>query len=273
MRSSKTFLLLPLVCLVAAGAGCTKTAFTGRSQLNLLPESQLTAMSADQYGQFLSEHTTITSGANAAMVRRVGQRLAAAAGRYYAANNMANELTGYDWQFNLVKDDALNAWCMPGGRVVVYTGILPVTHDENGLAVVMGHEIAHALAHHGNERMSQEMAVQLGGMALDQALKEESDLTRSLFLQAYGVGSQVGALLPYSRTQESEADEIGLYLMAIAGYDTEAAGPFWKRMSAAGGSRPPEFLSTHPSPENRSANLEALQPKAREYGEKYGVQP
>jgi predicted Zn-dependent protease len=272
MRASMILRLAPVLCLLLIGAGCTKTAFTGRSQLNLLPESQLNAMSADQYGQFLGEHATVTSGNDAEMVKRVGQRLQAAAGRYYNANNKGHELAAYDWQFNLVEDGAANAWCMPGGRVVVYTGILPITQDEAGLAVVMGHEIAHALAHHGNERMSQQMAVQLGGMALDQALKEESATTRNLFLMAYGVGSQVGALLPYSRTQESEADEIGLYLMAIAGYDTGVAGPFWERMSAGGGSRPPEFLSTHPSPENRSANLDALQPKAKEYGDNYGVQ-
>jgi predicted Zn-dependent protease len=264
--------IVPVVFLLLFGVGCTKTAFTGRSQLTLLPEGQLSAMSADQYDQFLAEHPPVENGNEAEMVRRVGQRLKAAAGRYYTANDMAHELAAYDWQFNLVNDDAANAWCMPGGRVVVYSGILPVTQDEAGLAVVMGHEIAHALAKHGNERMSQQMAVQLGGMALDTALQEQSDLTRSIFLQAYGVGAQVGALLPYSRKQESEADEIGLYLMAIAGYDTRAAAPFWDRMSGAGGSRPPEFLSTHPSPEDRSAHLEELRPKAREYGQKYGLQ-
>jgi predicted Zn-dependent protease len=250
-------------------AACQQTAFTGRSQLSLVPEADLLAMSFQQYDQFLDEHPPVRGTAAAEMVQRVGQRLQAAAERYYAAEGLSDQLDGYAWAFNLVDDPQINAWCMPGGKVVVYAGIMPVAQDEDGLAVVMGHEIAHALARHGAERMSQGLAAQLGGAVLGAALQTESAATQNLFQQAYGVGVQVGALLPFSRQQESEADEIGLYLMAMAGYDPEAAAPFWERMTAAGGAGPPEFLSTHPAPGNRSARLQQLVPKARDYARRY----
>ena len=221
------------------------------------------------------------SGKEVDMVRRVGLKIQQAAEKYYRANGISDKLEGFEWTFNVVNDPTVNAFCMPGGKVVVYTGILPITQDDDGLAVVMGHEVAHALANHGNERMSQtlglqgallaiEAAIAVGqGAPADTAEAAQDARARSAIMQAAGVGAQVGVLLPFSRKHESEADEIGLYLMAIAGYDVDAAGPFWERMSAGGGQRPPEFLSTHPDPAKRSEKLKELAAKAREMAKQY----
>jgi predicted Zn-dependent protease len=192
----------------------------------------------------------------------VGEKLAASATEYLRKAGYADRVAGYKWEFNLVEDKMVNAWCMPGGKVVVYTGILPVTKTEAGLAVVMGHEISHAIAHHGNERMSQQMAAAMGGMALDVALMNQPQETRNLFLGAYGIGSTVAVILPFSRKHESEADKMGLVFMAMAGYDPNEAVGFWKRMAAVGGEKPPEFLSTHPSDEKRIADLQKFMPEA-----------
>jgi predicted Zn-dependent protease len=206
------------------------------------------------------------------MVKRVGSRVQKAAESYYAQKGMSKQLAGYKWEFNLVQDASANAFCMPGGKVVVNTGLLPITQTEDALAVVMGHEIAHALAHHGNERMSQQAAVSLGGEALNIALMNKVDnAQRNLFLQAYGAGAQLGLILPYSRSHESEADEIGLYLMAMAGYNPEAAAPLWERMGKMAGATPPAFLSTHPNPQTRQQVLAALVPKAQAYARMYGT--
>jgi predicted Zn-dependent protease len=179
---------------------------------------------------------------------------------------MSDQLRDYRWEFNIVEDSSINAWCMPGGKVVVYTGIMPVVQNETGLAVVMGHEIAHAVANHGQERMSQGLIAQMGGMALSAALQKKPEQTQALFMTAYGVGAQVGALLPYSRLQESEADHIGLIFMAMAGYDPHGALDFWRRMANTGkGGAPPEFLSTHPSDETRIKKIEDLIPEAMTY--------
>ncbi|MDX2247115.1 MAG: M48 family metallopeptidase [Bacteroidia bacterium] len=252
---------------------CSRVPFTNRRQAKLLPESTMNSMSFTQYDAFLKENRLSTNKQQVDMVKRVGLKVQKAAEVYYKANGLEKELENFQWEFNLVQNDTtVNAWCMPGGKVVVYTGILPITKDENGLAVVMGHEIAHALANHGNERMSQQLAVQAGGVAIDVLMRDRPAETRNIFLQAYGVGATVGALLPFSRKHESEADEIGLYLMAIAGYDVNAASPFWERMGAKGGQAPPEFMSTHPSPETRAANLKAWAPAAIEMAKKYKVQ-
>ena len=170
----------------------------------------------------------------------------------------------FKWEFNLVEDNTVNAWCMPGGKVVFYTGILPITKDEKGIAVVMGHEIAHAIARHGNERMSQGLALQGGGIALSLALSDKPELTQNLFQQAYGLGGQLG-MLKYSRSHDSEADKMGLVFMAMAGYDPREAVEFWKRMAAQGGQKPPEFLSTHPSDDTRIKDLEDFMPEALKY--------
>ncbi len=205
---------------------------------------------------------------NAALVKKVGTNIQHAVEKYLSQNGLSSRLNGYKWEFNLVEDAQVNAWCMPGGKVVVYTGILPITKNEIGLAVVLGHEIAHAIAEHGNERMSQGLLQQLGGTALSVALKDKPQLTQDLFLTAFGVGSTIG-LLAYSRTQESEADHLGLIFMAMAGYDPNASVDFWQRMANMNtGGKPPEFLSTHPSDQTRINDIKVWLPEAMKYYKK-----
>lgn len=260
------FSLVTSILTIFLLQSCSTVPLTGRSQLNMIPSSEMLSMSFQQYDQFLKENKLSTNQAEVTMVKQTGVKIQQAVERYLKANNLSERLTGYKWEFNLVESDQVNAWCMPGGKVVVYTGILPVTQNEAGLAVVMGHEIAHAIAEHGNERMSQALVQQLGGVALSVALKNEPETTRGLFLAAYGVGTTVGVMLPFSRTQESEADHLGLIFMAMAGYDPHAAPEFWKRMAASkqGGS-PPEFLSTHPSDQTRINDITAWIPEAMKY--------
>ena len=243
-------------------AACSTVPVTGRSQLNLIPGSSMLSMSAQQYGTFLKENKLSQNQQQVATIKRVGSRIQDAVERYFAASGLQDYLKKYKWEFNLVEDKQVNAWCMPGGKVVVYTGILPVAQDDTGLAVVMGHEIAHAIAEHGNERMSQGLLAQLGGTALATALSTQPDVTRQLWMSVYGVGAQYGALMPYGRMQESEADHLGLVFMTMAGYDPNAAVTFWERMAAQkGGKAPPEFLSTHPADATRIANIKRLIPE------------
>lgn len=247
--------------------GCIVNLVTGRKQLNLVNDSELRLMATSQYNTFLSENKVLStaSNSNAATVDRVGQRIAAAIKTYYDSKGMQAVLEGYGWEFNTIESEEINAWCMPGGKVAVYTGLLPVTQNETALAIVMGHEIAHAVAKHGNERMSQAMMQQMGGMALEVALAQKPQETRDLFMATYGIGSQVGAILPWSRQQETEADQYGLIFSAMAGYDPREAIAFWQRMSTAGGGSPPEFLSTHPTDETRLTNLQEFIPEALKY--------
>lgn len=248
---------------------CSSVPLTGRSQLNMIPSSEMLTMSFQQYDQFLKENKLSTNQSEVNMVKRIGGNIKQAVEKYMAENKLSDRLNGYNWEFNLVEDNQVNAWCMPGGKVVVYTGILPVTQDETGLAVVMGHEIAHAIAEHGNERMSQQLLQQVGAVGLMVAMKDEPSETQALWLSVYGVGTTVGVILPYSRTQESEADHLGLIFMAMAGYDPYEAPQFWKRMAASkqGGS-PPEFLSTHPSDQTRINDITAWIPEAMKYYKK-----
>jgi predicted Zn-dependent protease len=226
-------------------------------------------MSFNQYQDFLSKNTVVENTPEAEMVKQVGVRIQQAVERYFAANNMSSRLKGYAWEFHLVEKKEINAWCMPGGKVVVYSGLLPVARDENGLAVVMGHEIAHAVANHGDERMSQGLIAEMGGIALSAALAQKPDQTRNLFMAAYGAGAQVGVLLPFSRVQESEADHLGLVFMSMAGFDPHAAIPFWERMTESHqGAAPPELLSTHPADKKRIENLKKLVPEAMQYYKK-----
>lgn len=259
------YITLP-ICLFLLGA-CSTVPITGRSQLNLIPGSSMLSMSNQQYGTFLKENKVSRNQQQVAMVRRVGQRVQNAVERYFINSGLKEHLADYKWEFNLVEDKQVNAWCMPGGKVVVYTGILPIAVDDTGLAVVMGHEIAHAIAEHGNERMSQGLLAQLGGVALSTALSTKPAATQQLWMSVYGVGAQYGAIMPYGRMQESEADHLGLVFMAMAGYDPKAAISFWERMAAQkGGQAPPEFLSTHPSDANRIANIKRLIPEVlRQY--------
>jgi len=261
--------MLPLKQLVlSAGlllaAGCTTVPITGRRQLSLVSDSQIMTLSSQQYAEVLST-SKLSSDANAtAMVKRVGQRIQRAVEQYMAQNNLQNELAGYQWEYNLLEDPQVNAWCMPGGKVAVYTGILPLTRDENGLAVVLGHEISHAIAKHGSERMSDQLVAQYGGQALSSVVSSNPTQVNNMLLTAVGAGTQLG-LLKFSRNQESEADHLGLIFMAMAGYDPQTAVPFWERMAAQSQGGTPAFLSDHPADAQRIADIQRLMPEAQKY--------
>jgi predicted Zn-dependent protease len=258
-------LLLSLLIFQA----CTVVPLTGRKQLNLMPESEMISMSLTNYSDFMKVNPQSTDKKNTEIVKEVGTSISAAVIKYFADNNLSDRLTGYQWEFNLVKNDSVpNAWCMPGGKVVVYSGILPYTKDANGLAVVLSHEIAHAVARHGNERMSQEMIAQFGNVALNEVIKEKPEQTRAIWNGVYGLGAQYGVMLPYSRDHELEADKLGLIFMAMAGYNPETAIAFWERMSSMGGQKPPEFMSTHPSDATRINKIKAALPEAMKYYKK-----
>lgn len=254
-----------VLCIVLFLTACTKVPITNRRQMNLLPESELLSMSLTEYNNFLKQNPPVNGTPEAQMVKNVGAKIQSAVVQYMNQNKMGNRISNYKWEFNLVNSKDVNAWCMPGGKVVVYSGLLPVTQDETGLAIVMGHEIGHAIARHGNERMSQGLLAQLGGVALDVALSQKSQEARSIFLTSYGVGSTLG-VLAFSRTQETEADKLGLIFSAMAGYDPRQAVSFWQRMSQkGGGAKPPEFMSTHPSDQTRIKNINAFMPQAMKY--------
>jgi predicted Zn-dependent protease len=263
MKRKTTILLLIAAFLIAA---CSTVPITGRRQLSLVSKGEMQSMSYQQYGEFLKTNKLSTDQKATQLVKTVGVRIQKAVETYFAQQNLSDQLAGYQWEFNLVESKDVNAWCMPGGKVVVYTGILPVTKNDVGLAVVMGHEIAHAVAEHGAERMSQELLANLGGAALSAALESKPEETRNTWMTVFGVGTQLGVLLPYSRTHESEADHLGLIFMAMAGYNPNEAVTFWQRMSSSKqGQAPPEFLSTHPSDETRIANLKNELPEALKY--------
>ncbi|MGD2036047.1 MAG: M48 family metallopeptidase [Bacteroidales bacterium] len=244
---------------------CSTVPLTGRKQFTAISSSQMNSLGETSYNQVISESKLSANKEYINRVTRVGKRLSAAVEQYLKQNRMSSYIEGYTWEFNVLQSDQLNAWCMPGGKIAFYEGIIPVCLDDEGIAVVMSHEIAHAIAQHGNERMSQQLVVQMGGVALYTALAEQPETTQELALAAFGVGSAVGILLPYSRKHESEADEMGLYFMAMAGYNPKAAPEFWERMLKAGKGSTPEFLSTHPDPENRIKRLNTIMPKAMEY--------
>lgn len=266
-RKNKSLVLFGMS--MAAGAllfACATVPLTERRGLRLVSDSEMLPLSFQQYSDVLQKSKLSNDPSKVRLVRQVGERIARASEEFMKESGLESDIANYKWEFNVIEDDkTVNAWCMPGGKVAVYTGILPITQNETGLAVVLGHEIAHALAKHGNERMSEGLLVQLGGATLSSALSGQPEMTSQLFMGAYGVASNVGFMLPYSRVHESEADRIGLVLMAKAGYDPRTAIPFWERMNAQGGSRSPEFLSTHPVPETRIKNIQALIPEAMKY--------
>ncbi|WP_333851018.1 M48 family metallopeptidase [Epilithonimonas sp.] len=242
---------------------CVTNPITGRSSIQIANNSEIATAAAAEYKTTLSSSKVVTGTADANRIKNVGARIKNAAYAYYKQIGRESALTGYNWEFNLIQDSQLNAWCMPGGKVAFYTGIMPICKDDNGVAVVMGHEVSHALAGHGNERISQAMLAQYGGSLLGGTMSNSQ--WAGVFEKVYPIGAQVG-LLAYGRKQESEADEMGLQLMAMAGYDPRTATAFWQRMEASStGSRQPEFLSTHPNPQNRIADLNADMPKALEY--------
>jgi predicted Zn-dependent protease len=250
-------------------SACSSVPVTGRKQLNIIPSSQMMSMSYQQYDEFLKSNKLSTNAQQTQMIKTVGAKIKTAVETYFRQQNMSSELDGYSWEFNLIESPEANAWCMPGGKVVFYTGILPITEDAAGVAVVMGHEIAHAIAEHGNERMSQSLVTELGGTALAVALQEKPAETQQLWMTAYGIGSQVGVMLPFSRLHESEADRLGLIFMAMAGYDPNEAVSFWQRMAnMKNGQSPPEFLSTHPSDATRIRQIKEWLPEAMSYYKK-----
>lgn len=264
---SRQFLSLIIGCAGMLWCiSCSEVAITGRSQFNVVPDSTMNQMASDEYQKFLKENKKSTDAEATALVQRTGTKIADAVEKFCRQNGMSDRISGYQWEFNLIEDKQINAWAMPGGKVVVYSGLLPVTKDEAGLAVVMGHEIAHAIARHGSERMSQGLLIQMGGMALSEAVAKQPAATQELFMQSYGIGANVGYLLPYSRLQENEADRLGLIFMAIAGYDPHVAVDFWTRMAqASSGQKPPELLSTHPADATRIQNINSYMPEAMSY--------
>ncbi|MEE9362205.1 MAG: M48 family metallopeptidase [Cellulophaga sp.] len=263
----KIILVTALLLVVSA---CKVNPFTGKKTLNAFPNSQIFPTAFAQYDQFLGDNKVITGTAEAKMITRAGQRIASAAERWLTANGYPGYLKDYKWEYKLVDDKTVNAWCMPGGKIVFYTGILPICDGETGVAVVMGHEVAHALADHGAQRMTAGALQQAGTVVGNIAIKD--DQKRGMFNQAYGVGSQVLGMLPFSRSHETEADKIGLQIMAIAGYNPDEAADLWRRMKAnSGGKAPPEFMSTHPSNDTRISNLTKWAPEARVEAKKFGV--
>lgn len=267
MIFKKSLSILLLGVLVIA---CSTNPFTGKQTLALVPNSEILPMAFQQYSQFLSENKVVQGTADANMVKSVGQKIAAAAERYLNANGYAGYLTDYRWEYNLVDSKDVNAWCMPGGKIVIYTGILPVTKNEAGLAAVMGHEVAHALANHGQQRMSAGQLQQIGAVAGNVALANNPE-NQQIFNTAYGLGSNLGVMLPFSRSHETEADHIGLILMSIAGYEPMAAAQLWERMQSQAQGAPPEFLSTHPASSTRIQNIKAWVPEAKAEAKKFGV--
>ena len=261
--------LIAAIWLVLMFQGCAEVPITQRKGLHLVSETELLSMSFQQYNDVLKKSKLSTDTRKVEMVRRVGIRIAKSAETFLTETGQQDKIKNYKWEFNLIEEDkTVNAWVMPGGKAAVYTGILPFTQNETGLAVVLGHEVAHALADHGNERMSEALVANTGGMALSVALSQRPQQTQQLFMKVYGVGANVGFLLPYSRLHESEADRIGLTLMARAGYDPREAIPFWQRMSSQEGQRPPQLLSTHPAPETRVADIKKYLPEALPYFDK-----
>ena len=267
MKKLQTGLFALLIASLLFQA-CSLVPLTGRRQLSLVSDADMLSTSFVQYDQFLKENKLSTNTAQTNEVKQVGRRIQNAVTTYFARNKMSQDLNGFAWEFNLVESKEANAWCMPGGKVMVYSGILPLAQNETGLAVVMGHEIAHAVAKHSNERMSQALVTQLGGQVLAEALKQKPQQTQQIWMTLFGVGVQVGAVLPYNRLQESEADHLGLIFMAMAGYDPHASIEFWQRMSQNAGTKPPEFLSTHPTDENRIQKIKSEIPEAMKYYKK-----
>ena len=263
MRKIKITIITAIAIAIVA---CAKVPISGRKQVTLVPESELMSMSLVQYNAFLKENPPMSDNIEQTkQVKRVGNRIAHAVERYLKEEHQLNRIKNYKWEFNLVDQQVVNAWCMPGGKVVVYKGIMPVAQSDAGLAVVMGHEIAHAIARHGNERMSQGILAAAGGAAIAVFMREKPEETQALFLGAYGVGAGL-TILAFGRNQESEADKLGMVFMAMAGYEPKEAIPFWERMKTmSGGGAPPEFLSTHPSNDTRIKRITDWLPTAESY--------
>lgn len=250
----KKYLILFLVT-IALLYSCSSVPITGRKQLNLVSDEEVLSSSLTEYKSYISKATISNNKTQSEIVTRVGKRIAAATEQYLRENNASNEIRDFSWEFNLVKSDELNAFCMPGGKIVVYEGLMKIITSDDELAVVLGHEVAHAVAKHSNERMSQQIIAQYGSNILGSALANKSEAVQSVAGEVFGLGTQYGVMLPFSRKQESEADYMGLILMSMAGYNPDVAIGFWKKMSASGTASIPELMSSHPSDETRIANI------------------
>jgi predicted Zn-dependent protease len=262
MKPSK--LTLTLLLLFSIVVGCKTNTLTGKKTLNFFGNNKpLFAMSLKQYEAFLSEHEIVRDTENAKLVSSIGRDIAKAAKTYFSYKGQPNLIDGYDWEYHLVKSDQVNAWCMPGGKIVFYTGIMDIADNPDGIAAIMGHEVAHALADHGAQRMSLGIVQQAGGMITAEVSKNQDEHKSERIMMAYGIGTTVGGMLPFSRKHESEADKIGLELMTIAGYNPEEAPKLWARMKAQSKGKQPEFLSTHPSEDRRIVNLKEWIPLAK----------
>ncbi|MDD6891764.1 MAG: M48 family metallopeptidase [Bacteroidales bacterium] len=237
-------------------AGCGSVPVTGRKQVLLVSDQEVLTSSLTQYNSYMKSATKSTNSTQSAMVTRVGKRIAAATEQYLRENGLSAQLSEFAWEFNLVKDPQVNAFCMPGGKIVVYEGLMKLVSSDDELAVVVGHEVAHAVAKHSNERMSQEILAQYGAQILSQTLSQKSAATQQVAQKIYGLGAQYGAILPFSRKHESEADFMGLIFMAMAGYNPDVAVNFWQKMSANGSAGVPEFMSTHPSDARRISDIQ-----------------
>lgn len=254
-----------VVFLLVLFAGCSSVALTGRKQLLLVSDSEVMSLSNSSFRDYMKTAKPSVNAANTEMVVRVGKKIAGAVETYLRNNGMADEVRNFAWEFHLVQDPEPNAFCMPGGKIVVNEGILPYTRTEEGLAIVLGHEVGHAVAKHSAERLSQQMVASYGGQILGGLLSNQSAVTQTLAQQVYGLGAQYGVMLPYSRKNESEADHLGLVFAAMAGYNPQEAVAFWQRMSSSGSQKVPEFMSTHPSDASRISNIRKLMPEAMKY--------
>lgn len=262
----KMYLFAAVFCFIAIATtfyACKKNA-SGRNTLNLVDDETVLSLSTQQYAAFIAENPPVTGTPEADMVQRVGAGVTAGVQQYLSDIGKADLISNYQWEFNLVNNPEVNAWCLPGGKIVVYSGILALANTDAELAVVVGHEIAHAVLKHGNERMSQQLLAQYGGVALSALLSSKPQETQQLFNTAFGIGSTL-EIMAFSRKQESEADEAGLYYMAYGNYDPNAAVTFWEKMQQQGNSGTPVFLSTHPSDEQRIEDIKSHLPKAMEY--------
>ncbi|HMP91475.1 MAG TPA: M48 family metallopeptidase [Phnomibacter sp.] len=267
--SSKFF--TTVACTSMLLAGCAYNAATGKRQLSLVSNEQLIQQANTQYKQFLISNKVVRNTPDARRVQAIGSNISQAITRYYASQGKQDLLKGYKWEFNLIQSNEVNAWCMPGGKIVVYTGILPVAQTDDALAVIMGHEIAHAIAEHSKERVSAQLLQQGGALALGAATAGQAAQNQNAWLTAYGAATTLGGILPFSRKQELEADKLGLIYAAYAGYNPQAAIGLWQRMAALnGGQRPPAFASTHPAEADRIKQLELLMPEAMEWYRKSG---
>ena len=251
---------------------CTTVPITGRKQFNFVKDETVLPASFAQYEGFLKENKLSEDAKATQQIKDIGAKISKAVDRFMRNNGMTKEADAYEWEFNLVQDETVNAWCLPGGKVVFYTGILPICANEDGIAAVMGHEVAHAFAKHGQERMSQGQLQALGGLAV--AFGTRNDENAAIWNAAYGLGSQVGVMLPFSRKHETEADKLGLVFMIMAGYNGEEAAEVWVRMSerAKGQKSPPQLLSTHPSNESRIQTLKSYLPEARRLAAQFNAE-